>query len=192
MQVVGLAGRKGSGKSTVAQHLVDAHGFVELSFATPLKEAALVLDPLIPDYFETDSRPLSDLLSSDLPSVRSMDELKRDKLWGYGLRSLLQKLGDAMRHVDPYIFCLALEDRLEPLLAADARVVISDVRFPEEANRVRMDGPVVYIDRPGHDDGDSHRSEHFDQSLALHTVVNDGSVEDLFAKVDNVLELVRA
>jgi hypothetical protein len=97
-----------------------------------------------------------------------------------------------MRHVDPYIFCLALEDRLEPLLAADARVVISDVRFPEEANRVRMDGPVVYIDRPGHDDGDSHRSEHFDQSLALHTVVNDGSVEDLFAKVDNVLELVRA
>ena len=187
MQVVGLAGRKGSGKSTVAQHLVDAHGFVELSFAAPLKEAALILDPLIPAY--GGFPPLR--LSSHLALVGGRwDSAKKVP----GVRSLLQKLGDAMRHIDPDIFLGAVKKALLSPATGD-KIVVSDVRFPNEVETVKWWGggaPIVYIDRPGTDDGDSHRSEQFDQSVAFRTVVNDGSVEDLFTKVDNVLELVRA
>ena len=37
MQIIALTGPKGAGKSTVAQHLVDAHGYHRMRFADPVK-----------------------------------------------------------------------------------------------------------------------------------------------------------
>lgn len=45
--IIGLTGRKRSGKSTAARYLVEDHGFTELSFAEPLKRMALAVNPII-------------------------------------------------------------------------------------------------------------------------------------------------
>lgn len=41
-QMVALAGPRGSGKSTIAKHLVDEHGFEQLAFSDVLREIAML------------------------------------------------------------------------------------------------------------------------------------------------------
>ena len=43
MNLIGLAGPKGSGKSTVARVLVEKHGFTEMAFADPAKKAVAAI-----------------------------------------------------------------------------------------------------------------------------------------------------
>lgn len=47
MNVVGLTGPAGSGKSTVADYLVRAHGYTRLSFDGPLQAMLRTLDPYL-------------------------------------------------------------------------------------------------------------------------------------------------
>jgi hypothetical protein len=49
-KIIGIGGKLRSGKDTVADHLVSAHGFTKLGTSSPLLRAALVLDPVIPDF----------------------------------------------------------------------------------------------------------------------------------------------
>ena len=43
--VVALAGPRGCGKSTIAQHLVEQHGFERLAFSDVLREIAMLAGP---------------------------------------------------------------------------------------------------------------------------------------------------
>lgn len=43
--ILGIAGRKGSGKDTVGDYLVARHGFVRVAFADPVKRVARDLWP---------------------------------------------------------------------------------------------------------------------------------------------------
>lgn len=56
MNVIGLTGLCGSGKSTVANYLVRAHGYTRLSFAGPVKEMLRTLDPYLAPAEVTASR----------------------------------------------------------------------------------------------------------------------------------------
>ena len=47
--IVGLSGYARSGKDTIADYLVENHGFIKLSFATPMRQALYNLDPEITD-----------------------------------------------------------------------------------------------------------------------------------------------
>jgi hypothetical protein len=47
MNVIGLTGLPGAGKTTVANYLMRAHGYTKLSFAQPAKNMLLELDPLL-------------------------------------------------------------------------------------------------------------------------------------------------
>ncbi|MBT61349.1 MAG: hypothetical protein CMA63_07360 [Euryarchaeota archaeon] len=44
-QIIALAGSRGSGKSTIAQHLANKHGFERLAFSDVLREIALLAGP---------------------------------------------------------------------------------------------------------------------------------------------------
>lgn len=46
---ISITGVKGSGKSTAARYLVQKYGYVESSFAAPLKRAAQLAFPLVPE-----------------------------------------------------------------------------------------------------------------------------------------------
>ena len=66
------------------------------------------------------------------------------------------------------------------------KAVFDDLRFPNEAALIRLyGGPVVRIVRPGHESAPqvaAHASEAFAFEADI-TVVNDGTVEDLNAKM---------
>lgn len=70
--------------------------------------------------------------------------------------------------------------------------IISDVRFPNEAKAIKDKGGIlIRVTRPGFEDTGQHLSE-----IALdsydnfdHIIINDGTIEDLFTKIDNWLNI---
>ena len=97
MKLIGLTGFAGSGKSTVAQYLVEQHGFTRLSFAAPLKKMLRTLDPQIMAGNGAAVRRLSDLWDA----YEGKEQEVKNSAYGHEYRRLLQVLGtDCIRAVD--------------------------------------------------------------------------------------------
>ena len=158
--LIGLSGYARSGKDTVAAILVEQYGFTRIAFAAPLKAIAADLDPWAM------SHPGGSIRLSDLLHWYDDDLDLDDKLtagWEYAkrypeIRRLLQNLGVACReHLDPDVWVMAAMRKAEHY----DRVVISDVRFQNEAKAIRLVGGEVWrINRPGVDAVNGHISEH--------------------------------
>lgn len=124
--IIGLAGRAGSGKSTCASWLVERHGAVEHSFARPVKSL---------------TRELFDLTEEQVNGTQAQKEAI-DPRWGQSGRQLMNKVGDAARrHVADDIWIRGVLRAIEQSTVRIA--VISDVRFPNEADIINRAGGVV-------------------------------------------------
>lgn len=183
MTLIGLMGQKRSGKDTVAIHLVGRHGFARVAFADRLKKAALDLDPFVGMV------PMRGNLSPIEPT-RLKDVVD---YWGWEqakeipeVRRTLQRLGVAMRHVQVDVWVNAT--MIDAARAGDD-VVVTDVRFPNEATAIRkFGGYLVRVDRPGLPDDDGHVSEHAWRSITPDYVVNnDGDLEHLAEEVRGLM-----
>lgn len=190
--IVGLCGKKQAGKSTVAFGLVN-EGFVELSFAGPLKRACAAI-------FGFTDEQLNGALK-EVPDVR----------WGVSPRQVMQRFGtDLMRKYsdlvvpikNPEDFWLVVMSKR--IAAIDTKhIVISDVRFQNEANQVReFGGIVVRIERPAAASpaSDSHASDmhasdmhasEADDFPADFVVVNDGTPSELLIKVLKIMSVIQ-
>lgn len=188
--LVGLSGVAGAGKSTTAAYLVEHHGFVEVSFAGPLKEAVRV----VYNISESESR-------------EDQKEVVIERL-GVSLRTLWQKIGteifrDAVPALIPNLswshpWVDNMRSRLVRLLGEGCRVVVSDVRFPDEADLIKeMGGKVWCVRRSALDDPDvvaskttPHSSERADQMLlnADLAIFNHSDIPHIHASVDMLLE----
>ena len=47
MVVIGLSGYASSGKDTVAQFLIEEHGFEKIAFADPIRNMLLAMNPIV-------------------------------------------------------------------------------------------------------------------------------------------------
>lgn len=158
MSIIGIAGRKRAGKDTLASALATKYGYERVSFADPLKAIVADVNPIIEAY---DSGPyggaqewrLHDELhhnsSENMPpysphaweAAKTMPEVRR----------LLQALGTACReHIDSDVWIKAAMRKVTAHQHAGRNVVIPDVRFPNEAEAIKLlGGIVVRINRPG-------------------------------------------
>ncbi len=172
MRIIGLCGRAGSGKDTAAQALI-SEGFVRIAFADPLKEAARAIFGL--------TRKQTD---GDLKEVV-------DKFWGKSPRRIMQLLGtEAVRGcIDDDVWIKAARRRVIRL--PSRRVVITDVRFPNEADAIRSWGGEIWrIERPGLNAVEPHASETAMQDYKADlTVRNEAAVEDLHRVVRIALQM---
>ena len=144
MALVGLLGFIGSGKGTVAEHLVENYNFKQDSFASSLKDACAVI-------FDWPR----DLLEGDTDLSRTFRETV-DEWWSQHLsipdftpRLGLQLMGtDAIRnHFHADMWLLTAQNRLRK--NPDQNVVISDVRFPNEINLIKELGGTLITVRRG-------------------------------------------
>lgn len=138
---VGITGRARVGKDTAGEWFVKERGYVRVSFADPIKEAALRLNPFITKYGAGPMLRLSDAVR-DVGWERAKD--------GYPeVRRILQELGMAVRAIDSDFWLRAALAKVSAANEAGSPVVITDVRFPNEADSLRRAGfHLVYIDRP--------------------------------------------
>lgn len=129
--LLGLTGKAGVGKSSTAEVLARHHGFYDIAFADPLKQAAAGIFGL----------PLKNFYEPELKEVI-------DAYWGMSPRTMLQKLGtEACRNIiDQNIWIKSLTRRLENVSDRLVNVVVTDVRFDNEADEIRkLGGTVVHV-----------------------------------------------
>jgi hypothetical protein len=162
--IVGLTGRKGSGKNLAALGLP---GFQVLAFADPLKGACM-------DLFGLTEKEMQDPELKEVPLER----------WPFqSPRIIMQKVGtDAMRANWPTIWVEALRRKLA--VSPHRNAVITDCRFLNEAEMIRqLGGYIIRIVRPGMPQTDIHPSEtEMDSMVVDATVINDGNADDLHRK----------
>jgi hypothetical protein len=203
--VIGLTGLAGSGKDTVAQ-MLKAHDFKRMAFADELKKevaAAFELDPFWLNEREAKEQRASRFAISncaEIAFVVRMQELGYDIAAPRAPRELMQLWGTEYRRArrpDYWVAKLAADLQIVARLGK-IRVVVTDVRFPNEATMLRkqLGAQLWRVHRwssLAHKDVTStshHVSETEMSSLSAdHDIHNDGSLDQLDAEVIRVLGL---
>ena len=205
-QIIGIVGFIGSGKDTVADYLVNFHGFRRESFANSLKDA-------VSTVFRWDR----ELLEGRTKQSREWRETK-DEWWSKRLkrditpRWVLQYWGtEVVRkgfHDDMWV--ASLENRLR---SSTDDIVITDCRFPNEIKAIRNAGgkvvrikrgpePKWFDDAKSMNKGPSRNmnwalSKHNIEKLGIHasetawvgtkfdiTLNNDGTLDELYNQIE--------
>lgn len=176
--LIGLTGYAGSGKDTVREILEQQHGIDGLAFADPIRDmlSALFDTCGVGDEWMTQR----DLKERDIPAI------------GASYRKMAQLLGTEWgRAIDPDFWLKIAGAKIAMYQKYDSQgVVISDVRFPNEAAWIKEQGGVIWhILRPGIDPVRAHASEALIKDLPYDYVIdNRGSIEDLGHSVGMALE----
>jgi hypothetical protein len=188
--IIGVTGLIGSGKDTSADHIIKLYKFQKYAFANPIKNVAKILGFKHEEVYGTQE-----------------EKMKVNKNWGVSGREFMQKFGtDIMRDTLPRIIpdmnlgeygniwlklfqmhICELQTKCEV-----SKVIISDVRFPDEADAIHsQNGFVIHIVR----DTDTehkiamHKSETSMSGITPDYVIeNHGTVEELYTKIDIVVK----
>lgn len=176
--IIGLSGYARSGKDTAADHLVNEYGFTRYSFAAPMKEAMYRLNPIV------HSDQIGNFRYKDLVDVYGLDTAKDSHP---EIRRLLQVFGTEVGRDmfgENFWVNLALNS------AKEDRVVISDVRFKNEAEGIKAAGGEVWrINRIGIGPVTDHPSEiDLDGYPFDYVIDNDSTVQDLNSAIDAIIK----
>lgn len=184
--LVGFCGPAMSGKDSAAKALTGL-GWQRVAFADPLKASALALDPVIvvPHDHETVRRRWPELTIADEDAFLRLSEVVEEFGWDAAktipeVRQILQRMGtECGRNVFGTDCWVNLAKRSILQNVHDGcRTVITDVRFPEEADMIHsMGGIVIKVVRPGVGSLNSHASEvgisNFDRVLHNNSTISD-------------------
>jgi Deoxynucleotide monophosphate kinase len=179
--VIGLTGFAGSGKDTVGKEFI-RRGWKRVSFAEPVYALALAIDPAIDVGLGIHER-LSEVV----------DEVgwHEAKWHNPEVRRILQQVGNEARNIiRDDVWVAKAKDQIDQYTSEGYNVVLTDVRYPNEATMIRSldNGLVVRVDRPGVGPVNSHISDKGLSESQIDAVLNNnGLVEEIPGKVDWVL-----
>lgn len=139
-EIVAFSGYARSGKDEAAKILVEEFGFTRVSFADKLRDFLYALNPRVDIVFSTPQRddPYYWRKVQDIIDQYGWDGYKESP-FGTEIRELLQRLGtEAGRQV------LGENVWVDAAFNVEAdKIVVSDCRFPNEAQAVKDRGGVV-------------------------------------------------
>lgn len=200
--LLGICGWINSGKDTVADYLVNEHGFKRESFAGTLKDAVSAVFGWDREMLEGRTR------------IARAEREKVDEWWAERLampnlspRWVLQRFGTEVcrRNFHDDIWIASLENRLRN---STHDVVISDCRFPNEVRAIKSQGGrIIWVQRGefpewyeqalsyvrGESEAISYRSDvHPSEYEWLGTefdaiIDNNGTIEQLYAQIKNLV-----
>lgn len=178
MRVIGIAGYKGSGKSTVSNFFVQNYGCHRLAFADPIKKM------------------LSALGLSDQQLYGENKEEPTPLLDGHTARYAMQTLGTEWGRmmIGPKVWINAWKYHADKIWQRHptAAIVVDDVRFCDEADFIRSHGGVVIkVVRPGCASSDHASESQIEDLNSDALIMNTGSVFDLRQAVDQKVAVLR-
>jgi len=174
--IISLSGKKLSGKSSVATYLVEKHGFVEVSWAYPLKE---IIGKLL---FRFTHAQMYDPIEKEIVDPR----------WEMSPREVLQVVGtDLFRtnFMDDFWVRIGFETIKEEI-AKGNNVVISDTRFPNEVKAIEsLGGKIIRMKRSDMVSADTHSSESSldNYSFEYDIIAKTGELPSVFLVIDSII-----
>ena len=214
-QIIGIVGFIGSGKDTVADYLVNFHGYKRESFANSLKDAVSQVFRWPRELLEGRTKESREW--RETPDEWWSKRLKQDITPRYVLQYWGTEVVRKGFHDDMWV--ASLEHRL---LNSQNDIVITDCRFPNEIKAIRAAGgrvirikrgpePVWFNDARSMNKGPSRNmswalSKHNIEELGVHasetawvgqkfdaTLNNDGTIEELYHQIEREItnDLVR-
>lgn len=161
---IAVSGKARSGKDTTCDYLIDKiNNITKLTFATPLYDC--------------------------LYSCQDILELDRKKD-----RNFLQTVGDWARNINIDIFANIAEHKIQRL----SNIIVSDLRFPNEYEMLKRNNFIlirVHRDTDESVEGSLNNLQQQHQSEVLldnhefdYYINNDGTIEELYKKIDNIIE----
>ena len=192
MQLVGICGEIGSGKSLVSDYLVNKLQYDEYAFAKPVKDVATAMGFTHNEVWGTQDQKLS-----------------KNKYWGISAREFLQKFGTEIgREILPSIipnmdmgtsgspWIKLFEIYWKSLIERkgdSATLVVSDVRFVDEANAVKQNSGILIrlVRKRKNISGAEHKhaSETSMKDIKVDYVVyNNGTKKELYEKIFNIMK----
>ena len=182
-RLIGLSGKMGSGKDAVVEYLVNEYGYRRLAFADAVKHE---LEAAIRHKAYPDGMPLS--LWEDM--LESAPEEVWIKPLNDRIRRLAQWWGTDYRRMDHEDYWVELAEK-EIDKHPEVRFAISDVRYGNEDRLVHRRGGVVWMVRRKNRSNVNGIEGHISESLANvkpnHVLSNDGTLEELYRTVDDLV-----
>ena len=180
--IIGISGKAGSGKDTIAQYLIDYYGFSRFAFADAVRETALTINPITTYDWQNDAERLDSIIGS-LGWDRAKREISE-------VRRLLQVIGTEVgrRLFGENVWVNILSQKIEDSNAD--KIVITDLRFPNEEKYIRsVGGNILVVERPDNPEAidSSHASEQFTPTADF-TISNDSTLESLYDQVDMAMQ----
>ena len=208
MNIVGLVGKSGSGKDTVANILVN-EGYERVASADTMKDdLCRYLDITHEEFEQYKNKPLKVVHTEEgFHHMKGEDRFGKTRIFGkfafdFSLRRLLQQYGMDMRdHFGPDYW---ISRSVKKILDADEvfvneskkQVVISDIRFQNEWDYVKSMGGKVVLIKGREELTQEDQKQHITEQLATNPnteieadliITNDGSLEDLKCKVEALI-----
>lgn len=179
-EILGFGSTAQVGKDTAANHLEEVFPDAKrVAFADKIKQVAMLVFGLSYDQC--------------YGSVEVKEKV--DPRYGLTPREIFQGIGENMRKIYEDIWADAVFNTTIPDLEKQGytKFVISDVRYPNEARKIkRQGGSVVRIDRDGAgvSVGKSHASETAMKDYHDYTAVveNNGTLDEFFASIETLVE----
>lgn len=141
MILIGISGKKGTGKDLLASYLTKKHGFVNIPFAGELKAAVRRDFNLTIEHTDGKLKEESTELRKDLVMITEENEWHTT----WTPREIMIAYGQFFRQFDTNYWVKKTFDKIQQIklfqsYGSDARISISDVRFRNEANYIKEQG----------------------------------------------------
>lgn len=178
-RIIGIVGKKGSGKDTAGEYLINKYGYVRFAFADQVKEVARAL-------FNFNDDQLNGTLKD-----------KIDERYGLKPRQVFQRLGTEFGQFDIHklfpeinnkislrsFWTIGFRDFCQKNL--DKNIVVTDVRFKHEFQVIdELGGEFVKIERDGLPN-DIHLSENELANFEFERILdNNYQKVDLYSQID--------
>lgn len=177
--IIGVAGKKFSGKDVVSTYLCNKYDFVNLSFARALKEG-------LKSIFDFSDQQLNGSKKEEI-----------DIRWNVSPRYVMQVFGtEIMREeINRFIPSIGNDFWIKRLLfdieKTNKNIVISDVRYLNEIKKIKeLGGMIIYINRPSIilNEYNKHKSENnISEKDADFVLLNNSSFDSLYKKIDEFM-----
>jgi len=194
MNIIGVCGKGGSGKDTIANYLVENYNFNRVAAADAMKEDLC-------RYLDMDLETLEKVKNLKLKLVdwenRDHVDICGRQYGEFSIRRFLQLFGMDMRYrlADTYWLERSIKDKVKELgTNGETNIVVSDVRFEIEYNWIKNNGgEVIYVGgRTGLEEKESkHISEDFVNTTAEDKcdfyIDNCGNFNDLYEQIEGYM-----
>lgn len=131
---IAIVGEFASGKTTLAEYLIENYRYTRLSFAKRLKEVA---EQVYHPVFRTG---IGGVEKTGRYEVWPLDETNPVDVSG---REILQRLGQSVKELDKLFWVRWMLNDMEAGRSGTGPFVIDDCRFPYEADALRERGFIV-------------------------------------------------